>query len=149
MLTGCGFHLRGILDISHTKYFDNIALIIENADQDLIKFIGVQLKSQHAKIKPTKTAKYWLIIKKDGFEQQLTSVSSSTTPRQYMLIYTLYFQLLHNQGSVIIPETKIMITRAITINNDQILGSNFEERTIKKEMLNAAAAQCLYKISTL
>ena len=78
----------------------------------------------------------------------MTNVSASQTPRQYLLLYSVQFTLISSGGVTIMPSTHIIITRQFTLNNDRILGSNYEEMTFKREMEREAAAQIISRLST-
>ena len=145
MISGCGFHLRG----THTNLpWLNSVAIINNANRYLNPLISEELKDNDVQVTDNLAkAKYWLIIDSDNFEQQILSISSSTTPRQYQLIYTVRFKLQKTNGEEIIPPSQVNITRVVTINSNRILGSNDEEDHFKKEMINEAVIQILYRLS--
>ena len=80
-------------------------------------------------------------------QQTISSVSSSTTPRQYQLIYTVHFKLQQANGEEVIPTAYIVVTRQITINSNRILGSNDEEEHSKSEMRQDAVIQIINRLS--
>lgn len=145
-LTGCGFHLRGMTDIP--EWLTNVAIIVQQGHADLATLLKERLKAYHIAIcdEPNR-ATYWLIILHDNFAEHIMSVSSSTTPRQYQLVYTVQFKLQSRQSGEIIPTTQIAVTRQLTINSDRILGSNDEEERFKNEMRREAIVQILDRIS--
>ncbi|RUQ85186.1 LPS-assembly lipoprotein LptE [Legionella septentrionalis] len=146
-LSGCGFHLRGMLDMP--SWLDNIAIVNANSkNHPLDVFLQEQLQAYdvHVTTEPS-LAQYWLIIERDAFQQQISSISASTTPRQYQLIYTVQFKVQQVRGHEIIPSSLVSVTRQITINSDRILGSDEEEATTKREMRREAAIQILNRLS--
>lgn len=146
LLSGCGFHLRGMIEIP--RWFTNVAIISQNAPRDLTTQLKEQLQAYHVNVSAyPDLANYWLIIENDNFQQQITSVSSSTTPRQYQLIYTVLFKLQARDGKEIIPSDQVVVTRQITINGDRILGSDEEEAITKNEMIRDAVTQILNRLS--
>ena len=146
VITGCGFHLRGAIDIP--KWLDDVTIVVQQAHHDLEPLLKSQLKAYNIHVnKDPALAKYWLIIEQDSIQQNISSISSSTTPRQYQLIYTVQFKLQQARGKEIIPSTKIVVTRQITINSDRILGSNDEEELQKNEMRRDAVIQILNRLS--
>ncbi|ARG97583.1 LPS assembly lipoprotein LptE [Legionella micdadei] len=147
LLTGCGFHLRGLSQLPAWLNGKNIAIIIQNAHRDLGPMLKDQLESYKARVVPNPTqADYLLIIEADGIQQQITSVAASTAPRQYQLIYDVQFTLVKAKGEVIIPSSHVYITRQLTVNSDRILGSNLEEAQISYEMRREAAMQIMNRI---
>lgn len=145
-LSGCGFHLRGNLDLP--SWLNNIAVVLENAHRDLAHNIVESLKSYDINV-PTDPglAQYWLIIEQDNLQQNISSVSSSTTSRQYELTYSVRFKLVKAHGKEMIPSTTIAITRQTTVNNNRILGSNQEEELLLHEMRRDAATQIMNRVS--
>lgn len=144
--SGCGFHLRGMVDMP--SWLNDVAIIIESGHRDLESLLKAQLDAYHIHVtSDPNQAHYWLIIEKDREEQHITSVSSSTTPRQYQMTYVVRYRLQQAKGGDIISSSQVVITRQITINSDRILGSNDEENTLKKEMRRDAAIQILDRIA--
>ena len=145
LISACGFHLRGIVDMP--PWLSDVAVIVEKAHRDLGPEIKEQLNAYHIQVtdKPNH-ARYWLIIEEDTEEKHITSVSSSTTPRQYQIIYTVQFKLQEANGKDIIPTNRVTATRLVTINSDRILGSNYEEGLLKQEMRHDAIIQIIDRL---
>lgn len=145
MLASCGFHLRGMVDVP--RWLNNVAIIVQQGNRDLEPLLKAQLQAYRVNVisEPTLAA-YWLLIESDGFKQNISSISSSTTPRQYELVYTVRFKLQRAKGSDIIPSTQVMIARHITLNSNRILGSTGEEDIQKREMIRDASIQILYRL---
>ena len=147
LLSSCGFHLRGLADIP--DWLNNIAIIVDNGNRELEPLLNAQLQSYHVRVSPSKTkAQYWLVIENDSFQKQITNVSASTTPRQYLLLYTVQFSLIKNKGETILSNNTVSVNRQFTLNNDRILGSDYEEITFKREMERDAVSLILSRVST-
>lgn len=145
-LSGCGFHLRGVKGLPES--LQNVAIINQGAHPDLAEGLKKQFKHYHVRVNPEPaTAAYWLILLKDTFKQDIFSISSSTTPRQYELFYTVRYKLQNPRGKALIPENQLIVARQFTSNADRILGSDYEEAQIKKEMRRDAVIQMLYKLA--
>ncbi len=145
LLTGCGFHLRGMIEMP--RWLNNISIVVQNAHRDIEASVREQLKAYHINVYPDPAlAEYWLIIEQDDFRQQISSISSSTTPRQYQLIYTVHFRLQRAKGREIMPSSQVVVTRLITLNSNRILGSTNEEDQSKTEMQRDAAIQIIDKL---
>lgn len=145
-LSGCGFKLRGIMD--RPAWLDNIAISVKEAHQDLASMLKEGLQSYGVRVitDPTQ-ADYLLIIEKDIDQQQITSVSASTTPRQYILTYTVIYSLLKVGGKPIVSSNALSVSRQLTVNNDRILGSDSEAFKIRVEMRREAAMQIINRLS--
>jgi LPS-assembly lipoprotein len=144
--TGCGFHLRGFINMP--RWISPIAVIVEHANRDLGPYLAEYLHAYDLTVVPTPNlAKYWLIIASDNLQHHIASVSSSTTPRQYDLIYSVEFKLVASSGLEILPSSTVSIMRQATINSNRILGSNQEEAILVNEMRREAALQIMNRIS--
>ena len=148
LCASCGFHLRGDLDLP--KKLDHIAVIVHDAHHEIAPLIVEQLRAYHRDIiEDPAVAKYWLIIEKDSLVQNITGISSSTTPRQYELIYTVEFKFQSALADDIATPQKIFVTRAFTVNSDRILGSNDEQAHLAQEMRQNAAIMILDRLGKM
>lgn len=146
LITGCGFKLRGMVDMP--LWLNNIAIVTQQAHRDLMPMIKDQLQAYHRRvISDPSQATYILIIENDLSQQLLTSVSSSTTPRQYQLIYTVQYSVVNTNGTPIIASNRVTVTRQLTVNNDRILGSDSESAVIYHEMHRDAVIQMINRLS--
>ena len=146
LLSSCGFHLRGVAEIPN--WLNNIAIVVENGSRELEPLLTEQLQSYRVNLSTSKTnAQYWLIIENDSFQKQITNVSASTTPRQYILIYSIQFSLIKNKGDALLSSNTVSVTRQFTLNNNRILGSDYEEMTFKREMEREAVGLIISRIS--
>ncbi len=150
LLTGCGFHLRGVVNKESVRWLNKVAIVIQQAHQDLEPLLKEQLKAYNIDIMADPAlADYWLIIDNETMEQNISSISSSTTPRQYQLIYTVQFKLQQTKGVEILPLSRVIVTRQVTMNSNRILGSNDEAALQKNEMRRDAALQIMYRLSRI
>jgi len=145
-MCGCGFHLRGIIDLP--PWLENVSIIIEQANRDLGPMLVHQLALYHVHVSPDpKQARYWIVIEKDQTDEQTASISSNTSTRQFQLVYTLWYRVQTASGEEIIAARAITINRQLTVNSNRVLGSNNEEDQIKLEMQKEAITQMLAQIS--
>jgi LPS-assembly lipoprotein len=129
-------------------WLNKVAVIAQQGHHDLAPWLQKQLAAYSIYVADNPTqADYWLIILSDTMQENISSVSSSTTPRQYQLTYTVWFKLQSASGQDIISPSQIIVTRQITINSDRILGSNDEEELQKSEMRRDAVIQIINRIS--
>ena len=127
-----------------------MSIIVQEANRDLSPLLQRRLEAYKVQINPDPDlASYWLIIESDSIRQDISSISSSTVPRQYQLIYTVQFKLQKAKGEELISSTPIFETRQATINGNRILGSNEEEDLLKSEMRRDAVIQIINRISKL
>ena len=130
------------------KWLNNVAIICKDNDKTLISILQSQFEGYNIEVNPDAAlAEYWLIINRINVNQQIISVGASTNPRQYILTLLIEFMLQKRKGQVIQAPNTITVTRQLTINNDRILGSNYEEATLINEMKQDAAVQMINRLS--
>lgn len=146
LLSACGFHLRGLIDVP--EWLNNVSIISKDGNKELVSILKSQLEGYKVEVNPEPAlAKYWLIINKTTFQQQIVSVGASTNPRQYQLILTIEFMLQTSKGQIIKAPRLIAVSRQLTVNNDRILGSNEEETVLISEMRKEAVIQIINRLS--
>ncbi|MGQ3891419.1 LPS-assembly lipoprotein LptE [Legionella sp. CNM-4043-24] len=145
LLSSCGFRLRGMADIP--PWLNNIAIVVQNGHKDLVPLLKEQLRAYKIRINPDPArADYILIIEQDSLQQKITSVSASTTPRQYQLLYSVVYSLVKRKAAPIVSSRLIAVTRQLTVNNNRILGSDSEESMITRDMREDAVMQIISRL---
>jgi len=131
------------------NWLSPVALVAQtNIHHDLLPILKDKLEIYRINITPNATqARYLILIEKDTVQKNMVSVSASTTPRQYQLIYSVIYTVLPLKGAPILSSNAVTVTRQYTINNERILGSDFEEATIIREMQKDAATQIISRIA--
>lgn len=146
LLSGCGFHLRGMINVP--TWLNNIAIVSKENDKELLAILKAQLEGYNIQINPDSAeARYWLVINRVFIQRQIISVGASTNPRQFNLKLIIEFMLQTRKGEVIKSQSTVQVTRQITINNDRILGSSDEEGILIGEMKQDAVVQIINQLS--
>ena len=146
LLNACSFHLRGY-QAHYPATFGPIAIHVEHADSAWESLLRQQCTQAKLLVVKDKTqARYWLTIHAEETKNTIISISSSSSPRQYELNYTVTFSV-ESAKSSFIPPTTLHINRPITINNDRILGSHDEEEKLTQDIRRDAAIQILDRMN--
>jgi LPS-assembly lipoprotein len=146
LLVGCDFRLRGTHD-TPTWLQAGVAILVEYNARDWVRLLRPTLEAANVRVTTDpQRAPYWLIIEREKLVQNITSVSSSTTPRQYQLTYTVYFRLETSSKKTVIKSSSVVVTRPLTINNDRVLGSRSEGEKLKLEMKRDAALKIIERL---
>ena len=145
LLASCGFHLRGIYQIPANE--QPVFIEARPVDPALVSYLHKALFISHVRETTTpRQAHTILLLEQDSFTDSLNQVSASTTPRQYQINYLLSYQYYHPATPTRDPQ-HLMIQRSVTLNNDHLLGSDFEKHTLQQEMEHEAIAQLLLRIT--
>lgn len=146
-LCQCGYHLRGMAPLPPA--FQEIYIIAPNEARNLKAELEEELESFHVQVcKKQSQAHFEIVIDDINFARQVSNISSSTTPRQYQLIYTVNYHFVDSsQQQTVIPSAKLSATRLVTMNNERLLGSNYEQDFFLQEMQEEIARQMISTIS--
>jgi LPS-assembly lipoprotein len=133
ILSACGFHLRG--NLAFPPDFQHLYVKLPPDHKSFKYKLKDKLRSfrvqPHASLQHTC---YQLVIDELKFNRQIANISSSTTPRQFQLSYTVFYHFLSPQGDLLIPKAFLIANRLVSMNNERLLGSNYEQDFFKDEM---------------
>lgn len=145
-LSSCGFHLRGMADLP--AHFQHVYLVSPPQGRSLQQKLKEELQAYRISYAPSLTrASYQIIIDNLNYTRQISNISSSTTPRQFQLTYTVEYHLTDNHGALLIAPRQLISHRMVSMNSERLLGSNYEEDFFKQEMEQELASQILTNIS--
>jgi LPS-assembly lipoprotein len=146
-LSQCGFHLRGMAPLPPS--FQKVLITAPREAHFLENELKRNLEAYHVMICDKSNDSFFqIVIDKLEFQKQVSNISSSTTPRQYQLIYTVQFHFIDTaQNHDMIPNGQITSSRLVTMNNERLLGSTYEQDFFMKEMQEDLAKQMLSNIS--
>jgi len=88
-----------------------------------------------------------LVVSSDDTGQRVLSVSARNLPREYELYYAVTVSLRTGATSLMDPET-IVVTRAYTYDETQVLGKSAEEAVLRDALARDLARQVLRRIET-
>lgn len=146
-LTSCGFHLRGYAPLSPALQQMYIA-----APTPYTKFYSLLMQSLEDRgIKPATIAtenNFILRILDEQYNRVDGSVSAATNTRDYILYYSIRYEIVSPTGIKVIAPQNITVTRTLTVNIDAMLASNYEEETIKDEMQLDIIYQLLTRLAS-
>jgi LPS-assembly lipoprotein len=88
-----------------------------------------------------------LVISSDDTGQRVLSVSARNIPREYEIYYAVTVSLRSGTISLMEPET-IIVTRAYTYDETQVLGKSAEEDLLREALARDLARQVLRRIES-
>jgi len=145
-ISACGFHLRGNLNFPANFQHLSISLppdayLFKNKLKERLRSLRVR---PHFSQAPNC---YRLIIDELKFNRQIANISSSTTPRQFQLTYTVAYHLQNPKGETLIANGFSIANRLVSMNSERLLGSNYEQDFFKDEMEEELITKILNHIS--
>ena len=145
LLSGCGFHLRGSLDLP--EELTEVALQGTRPNGEL----GVAVRNGFARVgsqvvESTSSARSVLVITQDSYSRRVLSVDSIGQANEYELRYTLGFRLDDLDGNNRVRQQSINLRRQYRYDPDLTLAKADEEARLVREMRQDATRQMLRRL---
>ena len=146
LLSGCGFHLRGNIDLPaglQQMYIQGVAVHSP---------LGLELRSNLSAsgvniVSDVSAAQVILKMSAPAYKRRLLSVSgTSGKVAEYELIYTLRMSLQDRKGKVLLASKTLQQLRDYTFERDNVLGKGNEEERLKSDMQRDLVRQVLTRL---
>ena len=129
LLSACGFHLRGPVELPpglNSLYIDS--------DQPYAPFeqaLRTNLEASNINIvnSPSPEAATLKILSR-SLTTTLISISTNTLTTQYNITYTINYQLMDRKNNIIIPNASIGSSNTYSANNNQMLGAANQQNAL-------------------
>lgn len=144
MLGSCGFALEGTgaLPSAMTRTFVDAP----RRNSPFMSSLRDALRLRGSQIVDTATqADAVLTVSADDTGQRVLSVSARNIPREYEIYYAVTVSLRAGTTALMEPET-IIVTRAYTYDETQVLGKSAEERLLREALAQDLARQVLRRV---
>jgi LPS-assembly lipoprotein len=143
-LHGCGFQLEGAGALPP----EMSATYLQSAQPNSVFYArlreALRLRGLRIVADP-ELAGATLNISEDDTGQRVLSVSARNIPREYEIFYAVTFSLQAGTDSLIEPES-LVLTRAYTYDETQVLGKSQEERILRRALADDLARQVVRRI---
>lgn len=147
-IAGCGFHLRGTADLPASLK----TMYIQGAD--IQQDFGLALKRALTANGVTVLTDYQqgsavLTVLENKTERRVLSVGADAKVSEYGLHGTVRFKVSDDKGQLILDEQSVEAQRDYQFNQDQVLASGNEERTLREQLNQQLAQSVLRRLSVL
>jgi len=147
-LSACAYHLRSSTALPDKLH--NLQFSSNRPRSAFSKMLRRKLQTAHIQLNPAPDiAAYNLHILNESISENISGVSGNTQLRQYVITYTVDFELLDHDGHKIIMPTPLISRRQITMNSNQLLGSIHERHTLEHDMRDEITGKILTKLATI
>jgi LPS-assembly lipoprotein len=145
LLTACGYHLRGELDLSSELK----SIYLEGASPQLREQFKKALESSTVQLVDTRAAAGTIITvaNEDNLKRSL-SLGSGGRSNQYGLEYRLNYEITDAKGNVLKKSQPLEVKREYFNNQIDILAKDNEEGVIRVEMYQQAVRTIINQIRT-
>ncbi|THC40943.1 LPS assembly lipoprotein LptE [Massilia sp. Mn16-1_5] len=148
-LTACGFHLRGS-DGAYNMPFKSIYLAFPDTSP-----LGNELKrnlraGDRVVISPTQAdAQARFEVISETRNKAVLSLNNLGRVREYLLTYTLVFQVRDASGNLLLGPTEIALRRNLTFSEEALLAKEGEEALLYRDMQSDLVQQIMRRLAAL
>jgi LPS-assembly lipoprotein len=143
VLAACGFHLRG----QATYEFSSIYINAGRASVFQTQLTRALEGGGNAKVVTSaESAQVILDVPAITDQKDVLSLSSSGAVQEYQLIMRVPFRLHDADGFEWLPPGEIVLRRAYTFNESEVLARDAEEQRLLREMQADAVAQLVRRL---
>ncbi|MCK4743019.1 MAG: hypothetical protein KAT25_04305 [Sulfuriflexus sp.] len=146
LLSGCGFHLRGNIDLPAGLQQMHIDGAAKHSALGLelrrsLKTSGVNI------VNDASSAQVILKVSSPSFKRRLLSVSgTSGKTTEYELTYTLNVSLVDRKGNVLLAPQTLRQLRDYTYDQNNVLGKGDEQSRLQADMQRDLVRQVLNRL---
>lgn len=142
-LAGCGFHLRGQVTLPFdTLYVDG------NVNSPFVNELkrAVQSGSHTQVVDNPSEAQAVLHVLGEARQKTILSLSSGGRVREFLLNYTVNYQLSDNKSKELLPSGAVSLKRDISFNDTEVLAKESEEALLYRDMQSDAVQQIIRRL---
>lgn len=145
LLQGCGFHLRGKVDLPPTLSVMYVKVngypALESELKDALRQNGVDVVSNPSE--SSSTVDLFNVL----FERNLRTVNTRGKVTGYVLRYTVIFSVEDAGGELLLDRGVVRLTRNFDFDSTQVLQAEEEEAFLREGMEQEIALQILRRLS--
>jgi LPS-assembly lipoprotein len=142
--TGCGYHLRGAVQLPFDTVFLNLAAQ-STFRAELAR--NIRTGTSTRVVETAAEAAAVLDLLAELREREVLSLNAQGRAREYQLRYRLAFRLHDGKGHELIGPTEIRAQRDITFNDSLILAKESEEALLYRDMQTDLVQQMLRRLA--
>ena len=144
MITSCGFHLRGMTEIS----FKTISL--EGKELSFTKNLKKTLASNKVSIiLPTENPELRIELLSEESEKRILSLSGQGLVREFEIFYRVRYRIKTIDSETWSQENIIETRRDFTFSDSNLIGKEEEERQLNESMRNEAITNLFNQIQLI
>lgn len=147
LLTACGFHLRGAVQLP--RGMDVTYLQDQQPSSTIAAPLRQLLTSNGARVTSNvDEATATLRIVSEAFDRRVLSIGRTATEKNYELIYTVTFSGQAKNNTWSADAQEIRLTREMKFDEAQVLAKTAEQEQLRNVMVQDAARQILVRLQS-
>jgi LPS-assembly lipoprotein len=146
LVAGCGFQLRGQADLPFERiYVETQGFSLFGAE--LMRVI--QSGDAVEVVDSPEEAQVVLKVLNERREKKILSLRSSGAVSEFLLVYRVSYRVTDNQNKDLVAPNEISLRRAMTYDDQVILGKESEQELLFRDMQADAVQQMLRRLSVV
>jgi LPS-assembly lipoprotein len=144
LVTGCGFHLRGKIDLP-----DSLSTLYVKAPQvELRDELGDALQTSGATVVKSATADSATInIETARYRREVRTVDERGKSTGYILFLDVDYSVVDNQGNTVVKKTRTSARRDYTFDDTQALVAQRQEEILRQELREDVSQAILRRLA--
>lgn len=140
-LSGCGWHLRGQIDLPDEMR--KVYLHAPSIGASQLRDIQQAFTLSKIELVPENFAPYTVQLFDINKERRVNSLGTDAVADSIALSLTADYAIIDEQGAEIIPRGPAKVSRSYNFDRDNLAAKNQEEQTIERELRQELAQQIL------
>jgi len=143
LLAGCGFQLRGTADLPFKTIYmppatqPGVALNLRR---------NIQAGTRTTVVDDPKSAEAVLEFTRESRDKTILSLAANGRVREFELQYSVSFRVHDNKGGDFVPASTVLLKRAVTFNDTDILAKEQEDQQIYRSMESDMVQQIMRRL---
>jgi len=144
LLSGCGFHLRGMINLPESLK----TIYVQSSDVPLRDVLADALELSGANVVAGATAgSAVLTITKSEYDQEIRTIDERGKSTGYVLIHRVEFNLRDKDGAFLLNQRQVSARRDFNFDPEQLLANVGEQELLKDEMRRDITQNILQQIA--
>ncbi|WP_162902404.1 LPS-assembly lipoprotein LptE [Facilibium subflavum] len=149
LLYGCGFHLRGF-NQELPKFMQKIYIEYDGNDFSFLNTLHATLNATGATLTTQqKQANIILEIRQAASSQRLVGITGGASSNQYLISYTVDYQLLTSDGQVILANQSNTASQSFNTNATQQLSNDTQKQEIIANLQTQVANNIISQMQSI
>jgi len=142
-LAGCGFQLRGTADLPFKTIYmppatqPGVALDLRR---------NIQAGTRTTVVDDPKLAEAVLEFTQESREKVILTIAATGRVREFELQYRVSFRVHDNKGGEFLPSNTVLLKRAVTFNDTDVLAKEREDQLIYRSMESDMVQQIMRRL---
>ena len=147
LLAGCGFQLRGSVDLPDE--WQSVCLLSDSPNSELARAVRAGFERNGVAVTDCGEAGFRLRLGGEQFQRRNLAISGNARATEFDLTMTATLQVSDRDGETLLADTELSARRVMTHDPEQVAGKEGESRLLQADMRRTLAAQVLRRVRFL